>query len=943
VQLRRSTAPRPRFPGPAPAARLVPIAAALLLVTLGCERPPEASPSIDLSAVSATKQKVVYGEDDRLDVYQVSDPARLGLVDASVALVDASDLITNDPNNVQFDVLPLGQYLGLCSEEAFLDHPNAGFCSGSLIDDDLVLTAGHCIRNNFDCDETRFVFNLHYEAPGTLANIQLDRDVYRCEEILVSVEQGDLDFALIRLDRSAAAQGKQPVTIVPGPTTTGEDILLVGYPTGIPLKFDDGGDVLEPGIGPNPVAFRGTPDAFGGNSGSPVFNAANEQVGILVAGQTDYAFDNANQCTRVNVLGQNQGPGEVMTYAQRAIDTLCDDLGDDSPRLCPQNVNDACRTCPAEACPEAWSCGTHADNPNVSFCRQPCMSTAECSEGFVCAPDAFCSPTRSSVCQGDGVWEIDACDNLVVQTEQCELGCTGGTCEEQVTGDTCTDPFELDPLLPFQVIGGSTAGATDAYDNEGCNRNDGPEVVYRFTLEGPTEVEFYVDGLNGPGSSDPLIHLRQEVCDDVGTEIMCDDDGGQSTDSNWEGALEAGTYFLFLDSWGSSSEGNYSLEVSFQPIEQCEDVCALGELRCVQAGPPGIEACGPGPEGCTIWQFVLPCQEGCEDGECVGEGCFDECPFEGATACLNETTFGQCGQFDDDECLDALLETCGPDEQCIEGEGCVSENCVACEPDTLRCGGPDTVEVCQTDPDGCTFWEPAFFCDVGFCEDGQCVGECFDECFPGDEFCLDTFTFLPCGQFDGDACLEYGPPESCLPGTACEAGMCVAACGEGCPVGEERCRADGLLEACVLDDEGCSVWGTPFACEDGGVCDPLTGQCPDGCQSDCTLGEAECLSDSSYRVCLDEDGDGCASFTGPRFCFGATVCDEGLCVLEEAPMDAGPGPDVDAGPITFPGRNKPARVRIAPAANCAQSTPGGLLPLVGLLGMAALRRRRGQR
>jgi MYXO-CTERM domain-containing protein len=904
-----------------------------LLLSLGCERPPEPPSIVALSALSVAEQKVVYGDDDRRDVYQLMDPALIALVDSSVVLVDEGDIIAADPNNVLFDAITLGQYLGLCADESYTDQPNMGFCSGSLIDDDLVLTAGHCMRNNNDCADTRFVFNVYYEAPGALHNVQLARDVFACDEILTTVEAGDLDFAIVRLDRSAVAQGKQPVTLVSGPTVVDQDIVLVGYPTGIPLKFDAGGHVLNPGFGPAPVAFRGTPDAFGGNSGSPVFTSNYEQVGILVAGQTDYAYDNNAMCTRVNVLGADQGPGEVMTYAQRAIETLCDDLAYPSQRLCPQNFDPSCNACPDEPCPEFWDCGTHPDNPNVSFCRQPCMGDDDCSDGFACADDFFCSPTLTSTCQNDAVWTIDACDNLVAQTEVCAFTCADGACSEPEVGDTCASPIPMDVLPGLQIIVGNSNGAADDYEG-GCPGQDGAEEVFTFTLEQNYEVEFYTSGF------DTLIHLREGNCESPASEVFCNDDSGQGTDSRWQGELGPGTYYFFMDAWGSfNSGGEYTLQATFTPLDECVDACMFGDLRCRQNGPPGIEGCGPGPEGCNIWQFILPCDEGCENGQCVGDTCMDECPFDGATACLNNTTFGICGQFDDDECLDAAIEMCVPGDVCVEGQGCEPDACLQCDPGEQRCAGPDLVERCELDPEGCTFWVPDEVCDNGFCDNGACVGECFDECFPGDEFCFDPFTYLPCGQFDNDPCFEFGQPESCAPGTECVAGACVAACGEDCAIGAQRCRVDGLMETCILEDDGCSAWDAPFACPNGGVCDQLTDQCPDGCPGECTLGEAECLGDSSYRVCLDEDGDGCASFTGPRFCFGATVCEEGLCVLDNAPIDAGPGPDEDAGPITFPARSSPERVRIAPAANCAQSTPSGLLPLVGLLGLAAWRRR----
>ena len=68
---------------------------------------------------------------------------------------------------------------------------------------------------------------------------------------------------------------------------------------------------------------EGTPNTFGSNSGSGVFNDAREVVGVLVRGEADYTDD--GDCTRVRVLEDGGEDGtEDMTYAFRAIDALCE-------------------------------------------------------------------------------------------------------------------------------------------------------------------------------------------------------------------------------------------------------------------------------------------------------------------------------------------------------------------------------------------------------------------------------------------------------------------------------------------------------------------------------------------------------------------------------------------------------------------------------------------
>jgi hypothetical protein len=83
----------------------------------------------------------------------------------------------------------------LCEEKRFADQIRGGAvpdaqCSGTLIDRNLVLTAAHCIRDEFTnelkqpLDQWRIVFNYVMPERGVLAPIERARDVYRVREVL---------------------------------------------------------------------------------------------------------------------------------------------------------------------------------------------------------------------------------------------------------------------------------------------------------------------------------------------------------------------------------------------------------------------------------------------------------------------------------------------------------------------------------------------------------------------------------------------------------------------------------------------------------------------------------------------------------------------------------------------------------------------------------------
>ena len=96
-----------------------------------------------------------------------------------------------------------------------------------------------------------------------------------------------------------------------GGVEVGEDLVVIGHPTGLPTKIADGANVRRRAG----TYFVANLDTYGGNSGSAVFNANTGVVeGILVRGETDYRRDYRRNCRVSNVVSDNGGRGEDVTY-----------------------------------------------------------------------------------------------------------------------------------------------------------------------------------------------------------------------------------------------------------------------------------------------------------------------------------------------------------------------------------------------------------------------------------------------------------------------------------------------------------------------------------------------------------------------------------------------------------------------------------------------------
>ncbi len=272
----------------------------------------------------ADDSKGIYGRDDRLDFFE-APPEMRDLADSVVSLWDAADVSGGVfSSGVSLATAEFGSASGLCPSERFYTQPVSigSLCSGSLVGEDLVMTAGHCMKTEDDCKKTKVVFGYAIKTAGAEAATTLpDSEVYDCAGIVRRFNSRDpgsggpgdkfygADFALIRLDRKVI--GHKPLALNRGADLKkGDGVFTIGHPAGLPLKIAGGATVRDfTGAG----YFKTDLDAFGGNSGSPVFNAATGLIeGIVVRGGQDFISTPAG-CSVTATVAQAGGRGEQVT------------------------------------------------------------------------------------------------------------------------------------------------------------------------------------------------------------------------------------------------------------------------------------------------------------------------------------------------------------------------------------------------------------------------------------------------------------------------------------------------------------------------------------------------------------------------------------------------------------------------------------------------------
>lgn len=246
------------------------------------------STALLLIFAAATAKGAIFGADNRHLINSVSPAFEMSRATA-IAVLSANHSVGAN-GLIQLHTVRL---TNLCSSEPLSNEPMLDFsCTGFLIAPDLLVTAGHCVyaintanqtlehETKLACETFSWLFD--YRAPVQSNNINPSR-LYKCKEIIYARQTEHapfLDYALIRLDRPAT--GRTPFKMSNAPLAINTPVAMVGYPFGTAARYTDSARVTKNDLTRD--SFLTSLDAFEGNSGSPVFNAAREVVGILIGG-----------------------------------------------------------------------------------------------------------------------------------------------------------------------------------------------------------------------------------------------------------------------------------------------------------------------------------------------------------------------------------------------------------------------------------------------------------------------------------------------------------------------------------------------------------------------------------------------------------------------------------------------------------------------------------
>jgi hypothetical protein len=233
--------------------------------------------------------KVIYGPDDRKDLYEITDPETRGLAASTCGLMNSSRVVNNGNGTYSISTSNYRIFgLPACPSEPFGNQPTAAYCSGFMVGPRLIATAGHCFDAG-DIGNVVFVFGFTMANSTTPVTTVGESQVYFPTRVVGRRLSGDLDYAVVEVDRDITAPGAYSLPIRrEGVVPLSQRVGVIGHPSGLPLKVAFG-STTRVYQNSNTGYFVANVDTYGGNSGSPVFNQDTGVVeGILVRGASDF-------------------------------------------------------------------------------------------------------------------------------------------------------------------------------------------------------------------------------------------------------------------------------------------------------------------------------------------------------------------------------------------------------------------------------------------------------------------------------------------------------------------------------------------------------------------------------------------------------------------------------------------------------------------------------
>lgn len=404
-------------------------------------------------------------------------------------------------------------------------------------------------------------------------------------------------------------------------------------------------DILERGFAAGEDVVIAV-DGFGGASGDYVLN-------ILPAGTTE--SDCANGDDDLDTLADCDDP-DCAADARCIPEANCGDSLDEDLDGATDCDDTDCAAAPV-CIPEA-NCGDALDEDLDG--ATDCADT-DCAADPRCLPETACTDGLDD--DLDGAIDCDDADCAAEASCVPEVDCADGLdsdldgftdCDDTDCTSTaaclasCLSVTDLGSAMGTSVASGTTSGGGNDLSGS-CGGSSAEDLAFTWTAPAADTYTFSTDG----SAYDTILVVGEGTCAGL-TELDCDDDSGESTQSLLTATLAAGDVVVIDVDGYASNAGSFELNIYASTENDCAD---------------GLDNDGNGAADCDDTACDLSCPEDrCDDGgDDDGDGLTDcdDTDCAASAICTEETSCTDGLDDDGDGYTDCDDASCADDAYCI--------------------------------------------------------------------------------------------------------------------------------------------------------------------------------------------------------------------------------------------------------------------------------------
>jgi V8-like Glu-specific endopeptidase len=235
------------------------------------------------SKIEINNERGIWGKDKRQDFYEIEDDRIKKNTGCIAAILFKDSLIESGKEFSMVKVKNYGKTFNLSEYESYHDQyvVSGRVCTGFLVEEDIVVTAGHCANNSYVTD-LYFVFGFRMQDPTTPVLQIPKNNIYKGVKIVHTAydrKRIGSDWSFVQLDRKV--EGQTRAVLSKKDIFSGQPVYVIGHPMGLPLKYAPGANVRDV----SDDSFGANLDIYMGNDGSPVISSdTHEVIGMVVRG-----------------------------------------------------------------------------------------------------------------------------------------------------------------------------------------------------------------------------------------------------------------------------------------------------------------------------------------------------------------------------------------------------------------------------------------------------------------------------------------------------------------------------------------------------------------------------------------------------------------------------------------------------------------------------------